>query len=350
MSEQGLYTRALMFLKENGVGGAALEGAMREAANDARLRDPYDITGRLYASAGDRESLTYLLNTALTRTYYDDAMMYLYEMYKLDGRTTDLLLKEYDLQRRNGYEKLAHQVLEELYRINPDNEEFREQYLLMQMELANIDIEQEEWEDAYDRLTIANGLMTPGSPQWIATMTRRISLLGKMDRVEEAKVLYSQATVDVPASRKRFAGAYEDIFSNRIKGLIEEENYVAALSLAQELLLMVPDSEVALRACINMSQTLKRQELFFEYAQKGYDTYPEQPYFLIKQALALQQQDRYPEALSLLLPQKPGDLYANPQLVNPYSGVSQDWAVLLIRNRMPDLAMERLDNALIYDP
>ena len=350
MSEQGLYTRALTFLQENGVRGHLYEGTMREAANDARLRDPYDISGRLYATTGDRDALTYMLNTALTRNYYDDAMMYLHEAYKLDGRTAELLVKEYDLQKRNGYKDQADKLLAELYRLKPENDEFREQYLAMELELANLDIEQQEWEDAYDRLTIASSMMEVGSPAWTAAVSRRIYLLGTMDRLDEAKELFITSSTEAPDMRKRFAGAYEDFISRDIKALIEDERYADALAKAQGLLAIMPDSEIGLRACINMSQTLKRRDLFHEYAQRGYDTYPEQPYFIIKQALALQQQDRYAEALSLLNPHKEGDLYTNPQLVNPYAGVSQDWAVLLLKNKMPDLAIEKLDEALRFDP
>lgn len=351
MSEQGLYTRALSFLQENGQGnGKMYQGMMREAANDARLKDPYEINGRLYAQTRDRDALNYLLNTALTRNYYDDAMMYLREAYKLEGRTTKLLLKEYDLHRRMGNQNQAHKILEELYRINPKEAEFRDQYLTMQLELANIDAEQEEWEDAYERLTIATGLMEVGSAQWIATVSRRINLLGKMDRTEEARSLYNEASSLCPDKSERFANAYEEIFSNRIKGLIEDEQYAKALTTAQDLLAIVPDSEMALRACINMSQTLKRQDMFYQYAEQGYMRYPDQPYFIVKQAIALQEQNRYFEALQLLNPQKPGDTYPNTQLINPFAGVSIDWAVELLHNHLPDMALLKINDALEWDP
>lgn len=350
MSEQGLYTRALMFLRENRVSGTAYDNMMREAANDARLRDPYDITGRLFATTGDRDALNYMLNTALTRGYYDDALMYLQEAYKLDGRTNELMLKEYDLHKRMGNENQARRLLQELYSKNPMDGDLRDEYIAMQMELANIDAENEDWEDAYERLTIVSNIIDVDSDMWAAVISRRIGMLGKMGRLDDARRLYSEASVDNPERRKRFASAYEDLVSQEIKALIEDESYAQALAEGQQLLGVILDSEVALRACINMSQTLKRNDLFYQYAQMGYDYYPEQPYFLIKQALALQQQGRFAEALNLLNPQKPGDLYPSPQLVNPYSGVTQDWAILLMHNKMPDLAIERLDAALEFDP
>lgn len=350
MSEQGLYTRTLSFLKENKVSGKVYDNAMRDAANDARLRDPYDITGRLYERTKDRDALTYLLNTSLTRGYYDDALMYLADAYKIYGRTQNLLMKEYDLHKRMGNETQSSRLLQELYQKNPSDSNFREQYIAMQMELANIDEEQQDWEDAYDRLTIVSGIMEVGSDSWAAVMSRRINLLGKMGRTAEARTLFAEASSQDPARRRRFADAYEDIVSKKIKAYIEDERYLDALNDAQELLGVITDSESALRACINMSQTLKRNDLFYKYAQMGYEQHPDQPYFIIKQALALQQQGQYAEALQLLKPQKESDLYPIPQLVAPYAGVSQDWATMLIKNKMPDIAIERIDDALVYDP
>lgn len=350
MSEQGLYTRALMFLKENRVGGTTYQNTMREAATDARLRDPYDIHGRLYAETGDRDALNYLLNTSLTRGYYNDALDFLREAYKLEGRTNDLLLKEYDLQKRMGNEGQAQRLLRELFAKNPNDEGLKEEYIAMQLQLAAIDEEQLDWQGAYEKLTMASKEMPKGSDEWVAAMARRINLLGLMGDELEARRLYGEASVDDPGHRHRFAAAYEDIISKQLKQLIEDEKYVQALSLAQELLGTIYDSEVGLRACINMSQTLKRNDLFYKYAQMGYDYFPEEPYFIIKQAVALQQQGRMAEAMAILTPQKDGDKYPSQQLINPYAGVTEDFALLLLKNKMPDLAIERIDMALKFDP
>ena len=39
----------------------------------------------------------------------------------------------------------------------------------------------------------------------------------------------------------------------------------------------------------------------------------------------------------------------NPQLTAAYSGISQQWANELIKERMPDVAMQVIDTALVYD-
>ncbi|MCH5227244.1 MAG: hypothetical protein J1F16_05445 [Muribaculaceae bacterium] len=350
MSEQGLYTRALMFLKENRQGGRIYENMMREAANDARLRDPYDIYGRLYATTGDADALQYLLNISLSRGYYDDAIEYLNEAYKREGRTIDLLLKEYTLEKRTGNQNKAEKLLKELMSKSPLDDDLKDEYIAMQLQLASIDEEQQDWMQAYERLTSASEAMTKGSDQWVSAMAHRIYLLGMMGRDEEARRLFGVASVDDPDNRARFAAAYEDIVSKDIKQLIEEEKYESALRRGQQLFGTIFNSELALRTCINMAQTLKNKTLFYKYAQLGYDYYPEEPYFIIKQAVALQEQGRYAEALNLLNPQKPGSRYPMQQLINPYAGVTEDFAALLLKNKMPDLAIEKIDEALKFDP
>lgn len=350
MSEQGLYTRALMFLKENHTGGQFYDNMMREAANDARMRDAYEINGRLYATTGDRDALNYLLNTSLTRGYYDDALEYLKEAYALEGRTTQLLMKEYALQKRMGNRGQSEKLLNELFAKNPANEDLKEEYIAMQLELANIDEEEQDWPQAYERLTDASNAMEKGSDQWVAAISRRINLLETMRKDEEARELFISASHEDPFHMQRFAAAYENPVMQEIKNLIEEERYESALKRAQVLLGTIPDSQAALRACINMAQTLKRTDLFYKYAQTGYDLYPDESYFVIKQAVALQNQGRYAEALKILNPQKEGDIYPNQPLVNPYVGVTEDFALMLLKNHMPDLAIENIDRGLKYDP
>ena len=135
-----------------------------------------------------------------------------------------------------------------------------------------------------------------------------------------------------------------------LKGLIEEEEYLQAFKEAQSLLEVKTDSEVALRCLINMSQTLKYDDQFHMYAELGYEMYPNVPYFIVKQAISLQEQGKNNEALALLNPGNNSDEFLSSQLRVAYSGVSQEWALELVKNRMPDIAMAVLDTALVYDP
>lgn len=349
MTEMGLYTRALAFAREHRMTGQIYNNLLREVAADARLHDPYEVNGRLYLTTGDADALTYLLNTSLTRGYYDDALVYLQESYRKYGRTPDLLLKEYALEKRFGDEKGVMRVLRQISEADIKIPAMEQEYAALLIELANREIDNEDYYDALEHLTLALSLIKPDDEGWANAMARKISLLGRMNRLAEARREYYAAVALDSKNAPRFAAAYEEVAANRLRILIENENYSEALAEAEALLAIMPDSEAALRTCINMAQTLKKNDLFYSYAQAGYDAYPHLPYFIVKQALALSMQGKNDEALALLTPTSDDD-YVNPQLSAAYVGISQEWAELLLKERFPEQAMEKIDQALMFDP
>lgn len=349
LADQGLYTQAVAFARSHGAQHLA-DGLMEDVARQARMNDPYETSGRLYLTTGDRDALNYLINTALTRGYNDDAYAYLAEAMRLDGRTAPLLLKLYGLHMKTGNQQGAYRVLEELYALNPSDEDIQEEYATLMLRLGTHAMETQQWPEANLYLQRALDLMTPEHEQWAPTVSREITVLGHLGQLSTARDLYRRsAMVASVEDAKRFASAYEDMAANRLRLFVEEERYEEALAEAEALLEVVPNSEAALRGCINMSQTLKRDDLFQRYAQLGYATYPETPYFVIKQAVALQQQGRHAEALDLVHPRHGNNEWTTPQYRAAFSGLSTEWAQQLIKDRMPDIALQVVDTALVYD-
>lgn len=349
LAGQGLYTQAVTFARSHGAQHLA-NGLMEDVARQARLSDPYETSGRLYLTTGDREALNYLINTALTRGYNDDAYTYLAEAMRLDGRTAPLLLKLYGLHVKTGDQQRAYRVLEELYALNPSDVDIQEEYATLMLRLGTHAMETQQWAEANLYLQRALEMMTPDHELWAATVSREITVLGHLGQLSTARDLYRRcAIVAGPDDSKRFASAYEDMAANRLRLLVEDERYEEALDEALALLEVVPNSEAALRCCINMSQTLKRDELFQRYALLGYDTYPETPYFVIKEAVALQQQGRHAEALELVHPRHGQNEWTSSQYRAAFSGLSTEWAQQLIKDRMPDIALQVVDTALVYD-
>lgn len=349
MAELGNYTRALAFLRSKRSTGPLYNEILREAVGDARLRDPYESSGKLYATTHDNEALTYLINTSVVRGYYPDAIEYLEEAYKRFGERPDLLMKQYGLEKRFGNQQKALAVLEKLYRSTPDDADIMNEYADMMLTLTDHDIETEQWEEAYRHIDKALGLMHPDTIKWPAVVSRKINILGHLNKLDEARELYTQSADTMPQYKERFGYAYEEVAAARLKRLVDNEEYARALEEAQNLLTLVDDSEAALRTCINMTQTLNRDDLFKEYATIGYEKYPNSPYFIIKRAVALQKEGRNDEALALLDPRRFNDEYINPQLMNAYSGVTEEYAALLLKEHKPELAIARIDSALNYD-
>ena len=349
LTEMGMLTRAMAFARENHLGGPIYDNLLREVVADNRLHDPYESSARLYLATNDADALTYLLNTALTRGYYDDAMVYLQEAYRKYGRTPELLMKEYTLEKRFGDEKGVMRVLKQITDAKLDVEGANQEYAAMIVELANREIDHEDYPSALEHLSTAIDLLWPSDELWASTVARKISLLGRMGRFAEARQTYYDALVHDGSNAPRFAAAYEEVAASRLKVLIEDEQYDVALKEAEELLKIMPNSEAALRTCINMAQTLKRDQLFYHYAALGYETFPDQPFFIVKQASALMQQGKPEEALAMLKP-RPDDDYVNPQIYAAYAGITEEWAGLLLKERMPEQALEKIDAALLYDP
>ena len=350
MSDLGLYSQAMAVIKNKDFGIPAYNNILYELASHSRMQDPYEANGRLYLTTHDEDALNYLLNTAFTRGYYDDARFYLDESMKVHGRTPSLMMKLYTLEKLTGNEQRSIQILTELYEQNPDDEELAEAYTNIVIRLAERAFADNEWPEAYRLLDRVLDILPPSAEKWPSVVSRQITVLGHLNRLDDALNLYYEASRLSPDNRRRFGSAYEDLSANRLKALMEEERYPEALKEAQALIDVVPDSETALRCLINTSQTMKNDELFHQYAQMGYDAYNNIPYFIVKQAVSLQEQGQEANALELLTPSRFSDEYINPQLTAAYSGISQEWAGKLLKNRMPDIAMQVIDTALVYDP
>lgn len=349
MAEMGNYTRALSFLRAHKNTGKLYNELLKEAADDNRAHDPYESNGRLYATTKDNDALIYLINTSVVRGYYPDAIEYLQEGYRKWGERPDLLMKQYGLEKRFGNNKKALQLLEKLYQKTPRDEEIKDEYIDAILTLVDHDVETEQWPEAIEHIDKLLGIVGPASPRWTNLVARKITILGRLHQLDAARELYLSAVDIKPEERDRFLYAYQEVAAARLKSLVENEEYELALAQAQDLLQIAPESEAALRTCINMSQTLGKKELFQKYAQMGYDRFPDSPYFIVKEAVALQQQGRNREALELLRPDRFRDEYVNPQLLNAYAGMSEEFASQLLKEHMPVQAMAVIDTALQYD-
>lgn len=350
LTSMGEYVRALTFLRENRVGGTAYNKVLEEVVYDDRMRDPYEASGQLFARTKNRDALNYLLNTSITRGYYDDAKYYLNEAMKLYGVTPQLLMKEYNLEKRFGTEESQHRLLLQLYALNPSDEEVRDDYCDLMLELTARDMQAEEWSEALTHLRRALDILDTNDPRWPAAISREITIMGQLGLMREAQWVYQHASKIMPTLRDRFASAYEDVAATRLKEMIETEQYARAYEEAQDLLQLLPDSETALRACVNLSQTLKLTNDFWHYAALGYEKFPNNPYFVVKQAIALQEQGQVREALALLATTEQQDPYQKWQLGTAYQGIALEHINVLLNDHRPEDAMLLIDKALEQNP
>ena len=328
LMNKGLYGQALEVFNTSDKKGKEVltyNDVLQEIAYDARLRDPYEANARLYDKTKNHDALVYLVNTSITRGYYDDALEYLKKLFSPDSE--DYLKKRYGLELRMNRERAAQGVLMKLYERHPQDSLYHEDYIAMFQKLVNDDMAEGNWSEADRHLDVLQTLDSVSHELWPELIIRRMAVCGRMGNYDKALTLYQEAKDADTVNVSKYASAYEDVIATRLKTLIEEEKYEEALLMAEQLLTEVNSSEVALRTCINMAQTLNRQEKFADYAAKGYNLFPEQPYFVIKNAVSLGQQQKYEAALETIrgrLNKK--DEYANPLYVATFSGITQDYA------------------------
>ena len=343
------FNEALSYAKRSGKNSSSYRYVMEAIADASRLNDPYDQHARLYAETHSPDALRYMLNTSLTRGYYDDARYYLSESMRLNGRTANLLMKQYELEKHTGNEHAAWKLLQELYDMNPDDEELVEEYAHQHLLQANRDMSLMQWDDAAEHLQQALNTLAVDDVVWPATISKLITCYGQMNKLNEAKSQYVRAVSIDPAHQQRYASAYEDIVAHRLKYLIEEEEFVSAYNEAKSLLDDIPNSKPALRCCINMCETLHYTDDYQYYARLGYENYPDDPYFIVKQAISLQRQGRSAEALALIQPRSQNSEYINPILAAARSGIAEEYAVVLLHSHQPEMAVAVIDSALVYD-
>lgn len=348
MTEQGLYNEAISLGKHYHAESIAYQGI----ADYARLHDAYEANAKLYDKTKNRDALRYLVNTSVSRGYYDDALTYIKNLYGNDS--TELLKQQYGLEMRMGHDQAAQSALLKLYRRNPGDPKLREEYIDAFQRLSNSDVANAQWRDAENDLQELYSLLkeTTQHEYWPSMMVRRMMTYSHLQRYNKVKETYHEACSKRPSEQPLFASAYEDIVLLRLKAYEEEECYDSALVVAEHLLTEVPTSTTAMRHCINMSQTLKKDSLFFQYAKKGYEIQRDEPYFITKYATALSQRRQYDQALELLEKHCKGKSYINPTIINTHSGITlellSDTTMQVTRDK--DALSDYVNRALQYDP
>ncbi len=154
--EQGKYDEALNFIAENR-NVAALQKVKADIEKEMSYQsvryDPYIQWQRLFKKTHDRESFNFIVNTALSRGYYYDAIDFINEYksvskHKMDP---DIMYKEYTAYYRLGNTDKAAAILEVLNKIsdgNPYADELCESYYKMSQSL----MEQHEYKEARNKL------------------------------------------------------------------------------------------------------------------------------------------------------------------------------------------------------
>lgn len=389
LASEGRYAEALSYVKErmrfnrSGRLAAFYNGLMVEAANAARMNDPYVLYGKVYENSKSDEALDYMMNTAILRSYDEDALYYLNEAKKKRGETPALLYKEYVVYRRMGNTGKAYNALQTLYNMNPADAEIANELALLRMNEADRlmadrfyaealpyaefaahkakdpEIKTSAWNKVYacnyelrryDDASMTLDSLHASSPEYPTYLVKLTDVYGKQGRTPEALHILRTAMQDTTQREMHalYASAYEETAIPYIKSLIEKGASHRALMESDSLLQVNPSSMEGLQYAINMSALLGRHDDFDRYTASARNIYPEETDFIVKQATSYSRKKQFQRAIDLVRPTL--DEYPdNTSLVGAFAENSELRTYQLLKEHEPETALAVADTALLFD-
>lgn len=386
LADQGLYTEALNYLKECMAThpSASLSNVANEielvAAQNAQFNDPYASMARVYAKQHSAEALQFLLNTSLSRGYYDDALMYISDAKKARGETDELLYKEFIANRRLGNVNAELAILNKMFARNPKNEEVCEylserrfdaaKELMLNgmygeaigdlrfvadyavdkdvrkgalLRLFNCYYETKRYGEGHELLETLRDRYA-----YENYVLQKAALLKAEDKIEAALALLGEAhdTASVPHAQL-IAYQYEEYALPYIKGMIETGMIRNAHKAVKGALLVCPTSNNLLHQAITTSDILGQKEDYRDMVMAGREKYPEDPFFIVKEAGLMTSDGDHAGAVRLLRPEL--DTYmGDSTLVNAFAECSRNLAMEQAKAKAYHSAIATLDTALVF--
>lgn len=389
LAGEGRYPEALSYVKErmrfNRSGRLAgfYNGLLAEAANAARMNDPYVLYGQVYERSKSDEALDYMLNTSIVRQYDEDALYYLNEAKKKRGDLPALLYKEYVVYRRMGNTGKAYTALNTLYEMNPTDAEIANELALLRMNEADRlmadrfyaealpyaafaarrardpEIKASAWNKVfacnyelhrYQSAGEALDSLHASNPEYPTYLVKLTDVYNRQGRGDEALRMLETAMQDTTQMEMHalYASAYEETAIPYIKGLIEKGASYKALEESNRLLQVNPSSKEGLTWAINMSALLGRHDDFDRYTASARSIYPEETDFIVKQASSYIRKKEFQRGIDLVRPEL--NTYPdNAGLVGAFSESSEGRTYQLLKAHKPETALAVVDTALFFD-
>ncbi|WP_432670162.1 YaiO family outer membrane beta-barrel protein [Flavobacterium sp. SM2513] len=388
LADKGDYNEAMSFIKsKNKNGNAQLTALYNQLLlQNARVQndsDPYTLYGKiLERSPGNAEALNYLLNTSLSKGFYSDAQHYIAIAKKSGGETKDILSKEYTLYSQMGNEPKATAILAKLYSRFPNDYDIRENYTSYQYKLARENMLNHQYREALIQLTFLTNLpkndyseksmqeltevylklnrkeeayatvqkLNSEYPNNSNNIFRKVSVLIAMDRDEEALTIYEEYMKN--ASMEEFQShliAYDEIGMQFIKKLIIAGQTQKVFEVADRVILLNPDSELAYTYAINTAFSTEDYNLMLKYAQQAVEANPDSILFKTKYAEALSKTKEFGTANNILKALLVENQY-NQSVINANTQFALDYGAVLFKLKDEEQLRNVTSLALKYDP
>lgn len=355
---------------------------METAASHYKKTDPYHLYMTLYEkNPRNNEAFNYVLNTSIANGLYDDALDILKRAKTARGESKELMSKERLVYERMGAQSKADQLTTLLYDRYPDDADLKYDYTQYRVKQAkaymlegiynkaiehwsfvieNGDEEQQEnallsvYNCYYQLEKFDEALLTldqlknkyPETPEWSA---KKAVIYGKQKKYQQALSEYENAILLSTASDlDRALIGYDELATIYTKQLIEDYEFLQASPIIERWLELYPASEVGVLYGINISAQMKNYDSMIKYASLGQVNHPDNMFFKIKHAEALNLKKEHRESLDILVPA----LNVNPyhkELIGAYSQTTEDYVAVLLKESKNEESISLIDSALVYD-
>ncbi|POR30558.1 hypothetical protein BWK58_01535 [Flavobacterium columnare] len=389
LSEMNRNAEALEFLKRkmSKKSDSQLQKSYDElVVESARIQsnnDPYTLYGKiLEKNPKDEEALTYLLNNAISKGYYNDALDFIAKAKKIKGETKELLSKEYFVYKQLGNESKSNQLLQKLYAKFPNDSDVKDDFIAFQYNTAKqlmlegnhleaIDLLQkisnqrkqnDYYEPAklglfqcylktglYDKALVIINEFLKEKPNDDSRNLKKINALVASEDYTNAFDMYLELIEKSTEPKKTiYANGFEEEGLAFIKKAIEEQNIDEAYDVVKKILLVKPNSKLGLQYAISLSYQMKDDVTMLDAAKEATTRYPDNLQFKVKLAESYTAQKKYDNAIQLVSPLLERFPH-NKSLVNIYSQNAHFKSKEFIKKKENDAALQLVNSALHFD-
>ncbi|MCH4829263.1 MULTISPECIES: tetratricopeptide repeat protein [Flavobacterium] len=389
LSEMNRNAEALEFLKRkmSKKNDSQLQKSYDELiVESARIQsnnDPYTLYGKiLEKNPKDEEALIYLLNNAISKGYYNDALDFISKAKKIKGDIKEILSKEYFVYKQLGNESKSNQILQKLHSKFPNDSDIRDDFKAFQYKTAKqlmlegsyleaIDLlrtvsNQRKQNDYYEpaklglfqcylktglhdqALLIINEFLKE-KPNDDARNLKKINALVASEDYTNAFDMYLQLIEKSSEPKKTiYANGFEEEALTFIKKAIEEQNIEEAYEVVKKILLVKPTSKLGLQYAISLAYQMEDHLAMLDAAKQATTIYPDNLPFKVKLAESYTAQKEYDKAIALTLPLLE-KFPRNKSLVNVYTENARIKTKELVKKKQHNDALQLINSALYFD-
>jgi tetratricopeptide (TPR) repeat protein len=389
LTEKGRYAEAIAFINDCKVSDSSMRPQLNKLQNDveneaavgAQTNDAYAMYSKMYSRTKNQEALNYLLNTSISRGYYEDALNYIRESKKKKGESEALLYKTYIVNSRIGNTKEANSALKKLVARYPKNTDAMASLCDLYFKNAKSTMADGQFDEALpllqfvsmnskelDQRMAANSRMYTcnmelkdyNSAMEILEQLReyfgeeryainKASILHEKQKDSEALQLIAATMSETSDSTSLplLSNAYEEIAQPFIKKLLNIGSARQALEEARRATEICPKSSDIMRQAISAAALLHKDEDYKDLVMTARKRFPNDPFFVVKEASIYANEAMYDTARKIVYPLLENYAY-DSTIVNAHSDFCQMQATKLYKKLEYEPALGIVDTALLY--